>query len=87
MVNVDIYSTRTCPYCDRAKDLLSNKGVSYREILIDQDPSGRDEMLKRAPDARTVPQIFIAETHVGGFDQLWALEQAGQLDALLAQSS
>ncbi len=87
MANVDIYSTKTCPYCDRAKDLLNNKGVSYREVMIDQDPSGRDEMLKRAPDARTVPQIFIADTHVGGFDQLWALEQAGKLDALLAQSS
>ena len=70
---VIIYSTAVCPYCIRAKELLSSKGVSYEEIRIDQDPDQRNIMLEKSNGQRTVPQIFIDDQHVGGFDQLKAL--------------
>jgi len=83
MPPVDIYTTRWCPYCHMAKALLKRKGVDYNEI----DASAgdvRNAMIQRANGRMTVPQIFIGKTHVGGSDDLHALERAGKLDALLA---
>lgn len=81
---IDIYTKFACPFCVRAKRLLSQKGVTVNEIDITMGGPGRDEMLARAPNAMTVPQIFIGDTYVGGSDDLAALEAAGKLDALLA---
>lgn len=83
-VKVDIYTKFGCGYCFRAKRLLDEKGVAYDEIDITLGGPKRDEMMQRAPMARTVPQIFIGEVHVGGSDDLAALEREGKLDALLA---
>ncbi|MDD2407375.1 MAG: glutaredoxin 3 [Tepidiphilus sp.] len=78
-----MYASQVCPYCVRAEQLLRRKGVSEIEkILIDRDPEQRDEMI-RLTGRRTVPQIFIGETHVGGCDDLYELERQGKLDALL----
>ena len=82
MSEVVVYSTRICPYCVRAKMLLQNKGVDFREIMLDNQPELRMEMMQRS-GRRTVPQIWVGETHVGGFDDLWALDRAGELDPLL----
>ena len=82
--DVTIYTKFGCGFCYRAKKLLDKKGVDYTEHDITMGGAKRDEMLERAPQARTVPQIFIGETHVGGSDDLAALERAGKLDALLA---
>jgi glutaredoxin 3 len=84
MKQVDIFTTPLCGYCHAAKRLLTQKGVSYREFDLTTDAMFRADMVKRAPGARTVPQIFIGETHVGGCDDLYALESAGKLDPLLA---
>ena len=84
MPKVVIYTTSSCPYCIAAKRLLTQKGVSFEEIGVDGDPAGRAKMSERAGGRRTVPQIFIGESHVGGCDDLYALEQAGRLDLLLA---
>jgi glutaredoxin 3 len=81
---VEIYSKTTCPYCWRAKHLLQSKGIDYREILIDFGGPRREEMIQRANGRTTVPQIFIRGTHVGGCEDLIALELAGRLEALLA---
>ena len=81
---IDIYTKFTCPFCYRAKNLLSSKGVEYNEYDITMGGAKRDEMMARAPQARTVPQIFIGDVHVGGSDDLAALEAEGKLDALLA---
>lgn len=81
---IDIYTKFGCPYCVRAKRLLDDKGASYNEHDITMGGPKRDEMRARAPTATTVPQIFIGDTHVGGSDDLTALERAGRLDALLA---
>jgi glutaredoxin 3 len=81
---VEIYTTPICPYCHSAKRLLDRKGVSYREIDVSGDPSERAAMTQRARGRRTVPQIFVGDTHVGGSDDLHALDQAGKLDLLLA---
>ena len=83
---VEIYTTPICPYCIRAKRLLQEKGVGFREIDVMGDNQARGEMIRRANGRYTVPQIFIGETHVGGSDDLYALERAGRLDALLAGS-
>ncbi len=80
---VTVYSTNYCPYCVRAKDLLKRKGVEYTEINVEDDVE-REKMIAKAGGRRTVPQIFIGETHVGGFDDLNALEKGGKLDAMLA---
>ena len=80
---IDIYTKFACPFCVRAKRLLASKGVSFNEYDITLGGPRREEMLARAPQARTVPQIFIGETHVGGCDDLHALEASGKLDALL----
>ncbi len=79
---VIVYSKANCPYCDRAKQLLESKKVSYQEIRIDLQPQYRDEMVNRS-GRRTVPQIFIDGKPIGGFDDMAALEKAGQLNALL----
>ncbi len=84
MKSIEIYTTPTCPYCLAAKRLLSKKGASYSEIDVSRDPSLRGAMSKRANGGHTVPQIFIGGRHVGGSDDLHALEHAGKLDALLA---
>jgi len=81
---IDIYTKFACPFCVRAKYLLDKKGAVYNEFDITVGGEKRDEMLARAPQARTVPQIFVGETHVGGSDDLAALEAQGKLDALLA---
>lgn len=80
---IDIYTKFGCGYCVRAKRLLDQKDVDYTEYDITLGGPKRDEMLNRAPGARTVPQIFIGETHVGGSDELHALDREGKLDALL----
>ena len=84
MKKIEIYTTATCPYCIRAKALLSKKGVKFDEIRVDIDPSRRPEMITRANGRTTVPQIFIDERHVGGCDDLYELDFDGQLDPLLA---
>ena len=81
--HIDIYTKFGCGYCFRAKRLLDEKGADYQEHDITMGGPKREEMLQRAPQARTVPQIFIGETYVGGSDELAALERSGKLDALL----
>lgn len=83
MQPVEIYTTPLCGYCHAAKRLLNGKGVSFSEIDISTDPALRQEMMQRANGRRTVPQIFVGQTHVGGYDDMNALEQAGKFDALL----
>jgi glutaredoxin 3 len=82
MTKVLIYTTNWCPYCHAAKSLLDDKGVSYDEVDA-TDPVVRMDMVQRAHGRRTVPQIFIGERHVGGYDEIAALERRGQLDPLL----
>ena len=82
MAKIEIYTTPTCPYCHAAKSLLTDKGADYTEITV-QDPDLREAMTERAHGRRTVPQIFIGETHVGGYDDMAALDRAGGLDQLL----
>ncbi len=84
MSQIDIYSSMFCPFCHRAKALLTSKGAEFNEIDVDTDPNARMEMMRRANGGRTVPQIFINDQHVGGSDDLAALERAGKLDAMLA---
>ncbi|MCE9651347.1 MAG: glutaredoxin 3 [Parvibaculum sp.] len=84
MADVTIYTTMMCPYCHRAKSLLSKKGVSFKEVDVGMDADKRAEMEKRASGGYTVPQIFIGDRHVGGCDDLFALDRAGKLDPLLA---
>jgi glutaredoxin 3 len=80
--DVVVYLAGWCPYCQRARGLLSKKGVQFREIDVDDDPRLREEMIARS-GRRTVPQIFIGEKHVGGCDDLLALDERGELDRLL----
>lgn len=80
--DVVVYSTRQCPFCTRAIDLLELKGVGYTEVRIDTHPEKRAEMETRA-NRTSVPQIFIGDTHVGGCDDMYALEERGELDTLL----
>jgi thioredoxin reductase (NADPH) len=82
MPAITIYSKQTCPYCDRAKQLLARKGQTFTEIDIEAEPGRQDEMIRRTGQ-RTVPQIYIGDRHVGGCDDLFALEEKGELDALL----
>jgi len=83
MKPVTVYSTRICPYCVRAKALLDSKHVPYTEVLVDVDLDRRTEMMQKSGQ-RTVPQIFVGETHVGGCDELYTLDRQGKLDTLLA---
>jgi glutaredoxin 3 len=84
MQPVEIYTSPLCGFCHAAKRLLSQKGVAFSEIDIWADPSKKPEMMQRAQGRHTVPQIFIGATHVGGCDDLYALEREGKLDQLLA---
>ena len=83
MNRIEIYTTRYCPYCTAAKKLLSRKGVAFTEIDVSRDAKRREQMVARAHGRMTVPQIFIGPTHVGGCEELYALDETGQLDALL----
>ncbi|WP_045393389.1 glutaredoxin 3 [Falsirhodobacter sp. alg1] len=84
MKTVEIYTTPTCPFCHSAKGLLNSKGVAYTEIDVSRDPALRTAMTERANGVRTVPQIFVGDTHVGGSSELHALDARGGLDPLLA---
>jgi glutaredoxin 3 len=86
MAAVDIYTILYCPYCADAKELLSSKGVSFREVDATGNREVRQQMIERANGRSTYPQIFIGPTHVGGCDDLYALEAAGKLDPLLAEA-
>jgi len=81
MAKVIVYSSANCSYCTRAKQLLESKGIEYQEIRIDQDEKAREKMMVEG--RRTVPQIFINDQAIGGYDDLYALDKAGKLDALL----
>ncbi|MGB3178365.1 MAG: glutaredoxin 3 [Albidovulum sp.] len=85
MPSIEIYTTPWCPYCIAAKRLLNAKGASYQETDVSSDPSMRQEMMKRAKGRHTVPQIFIDGNHVGGSDELHALDRAKKLDPMLAK--
>jgi len=84
MKPIEIYTSPLCGFCHAAKRLLKQKGVTFSEIDVLQEPGRKSEMIERANGGRTVPQIFIGSNHVGGCDDLYALERAGKLDALLA---
>lgn len=83
MAQVEIYTSPLCGYCHAAKRLLTDKGVSYAEHDVTRTPDARQEMLSRANGRHTVPQIFIGERHIGGYDDLAALDREGKLDPLL----
>jgi glutaredoxin 3 len=85
MRRIEIYTTRYCPYCIAAKRLLSQKGVEFTEIDVSADAKRRGRMVARANGRMTVPQIFIGSIHVGGYDDLYALDRSGKLDALLGR--
>jgi glutaredoxin 3 len=87
MAAIDIYTIRYCPYCFDAKELLSRKGVDFHEIDVSGNRDKRQEMIARANGRSTYPQIFIGATHIGGCDDLYALEETGKLDALLADAN
>ncbi len=84
MKPVTLYTTPFCGYCHAAKRLLRDKGVAFSEIDVAAEPGRRPEMIQRANGGRTTPQIFIGDLHVGGFDEMAALDRAGKLDPLLA---
>ena len=84
-MTVEIYTKTFCPFCWRAKQLLEAKGVEYREIPVDYGGEARDQMIERASGRTTVPQIFIRQHHVGGCDDLVALDRSGRLDDLIAR--
>jgi glutaredoxin 3 len=84
--DIVMYSTGWCPYCDRARGLLERKGAAFREVKVDEDADERIAMLKRSGGRRTVPQIFIGDRHVGGYDELYALDKTGELDRLLGRA-
>lgn len=87
MARVLMYATAVCPYCIRAEQLLNRKGITdIEKIRVDLEPQRRDEMLAKSNGKRTVPQIFIGDTHVGGCDDLHELERQGKLDSLLASA-
>ena len=83
MSNIVIYSSNLCPFCYRAKALLKGKGIGYREVMVDMNPKARAEMRNKSGGRSSVPQIFVGSEHVGGCDDLYALERAGGLDLLL----
>ncbi|MDB2578035.1 MAG: glutaredoxin 3 [Tateyamaria sp.] len=84
MPQIEIYTSPLCGFCHAAKRLLNEKGASFSEVDVLQNPERKPEMINRANGGRTVPQIFVGDIHVGGCDDLYALERAGKLDALLA---
>ncbi|MGB0562468.1 MAG: glutaredoxin 3 [Spirulinaceae cyanobacterium] len=81
---VEIYTWSRCPFCIRAKALLDQKGLDYTEYCLDGDEDGRDQMAERSRGRRSLPQIFINDQHIGGCDDIYDLEQAGELDPLLS---
>lgn len=83
MAHIEMYSTRVCPYCVAAKNLLKSRGLEWDEILIDADPAERERMLERSEGRRSVPQIFVNGHHVGGYDDLVAADRSGELAGLL----
>ena len=83
MKNVIIYSSEICPYCVKAKQLLESKKVEYKELRVDKNPELVAEVVKKSGGRKTVPQIFIGDHHVGGCDELYALEQEKKLDSML----
>ena len=87
MIQIEIYTTPYCPYCIAAKELLKRKGAAFIEIDVSRDSQRRAEMTKRANGGYTVPQIFVGTTHVGGCDDLYALDGEGKLDPLLKEAS
>lgn len=84
MKTVEIYTSPLCGFCHAAKRLLTQKGVNFSEVNVLAQPARKAEMVQRANGGRTVPQIFVGDSHVGGCDELYALERSGKLDALLA---
>jgi glutaredoxin 3 len=84
MPHITVYSGPSCPYCDRAKTLLKKKGAAFDDIDVKADAAKLAEMMQKTNGKRTIPQIFIGDRHIGGCDDLYALESAGKLDALLA---
>ena len=86
MADVKMYTTRLCPYCMRARMLLESKGIAFTDIAVDADPELRREMMQLS-GRHTVPQIWIGDQHVGGFDDMAALDRQGKLDELLNQAS
>ena len=80
---IEVYSGDFCPYCVRAKSLLKKRGLSFAEYNVQQEPDKRAEMMKRSIGGRSIPQIFINDKHVGGCDDLYAIDKKGQLDALI----
>jgi glutaredoxin 3 len=87
MAKVTIYTRPFCPYCTRAVSVLRSKGADLTEIEAGMDPDRRDEMIRRSGGGRTYPQIFVGERHIGGCDDMLALDRAGGLDPLLAEAS
>jgi glutaredoxin 3 len=85
--NVEIYTWSRCPFCIRAKALLDKKGIDYTEYCIDGDEAARDEMAQRANGRRSLPQIFINNEHIGGCDDMFALDRQGQLDTRLREAA
>lgn len=84
--HIEIYSWRSCPYCVRAKMLLDHKGVAYTEYFVDTDADAAQQMKTRAPGRRSVPQIFINNQAIGGYQELAALHRSGELDSMLRQA-
>ena len=87
MSKIEVYSTAVCPYCVAAKNLLKSKGLEWTEVRVDTDPAQRDAMLTRSGGRRTVPQIFINDRHVGGYDDLVAADRSGKLKQLLDEAA
>ncbi|HJW06472.1 MAG TPA: glutaredoxin 3 [Rhodanobacter sp.] len=87
MSKIEVYSTAVCPYCVAAKNLLKSKGLEWTEVRVDADPAQREAMLARSGGRRTVPQIFINDQHVGGYDDLVAADRSGRLGELLGQAA
>ncbi len=87
MKKIVVYSTSICPYCIKAKKLLESKKVSYQEVQLDKHPELTAEVVKKSGGQKTVPQIFVDDYHIGGCDDLYALDKEGKLDALLGITS
>jgi len=87
MSKIEVYSAAVCPYCVSAKNLLKSKGLEWTEVRVDADPAQRDAMLARSGGRRTVPQIFVNDQHVGGYDDLVAADRSGKLAQLLEQGA
>jgi len=87
VAQIEMYTTHVCPYCVAAKNLLKSKGLEWDEIFVDSDPSEREKMLERSSGRRSVPQIFVNDHHVGGYDDLVAADRSGQLTEWLDDGS